>query len=163
MKRWGVIGTILLLLIGVPPTIAATVPAITGNATLVEWCSQAHCGTARFSGGFAGSIAGSYRLGTVGVAVTHTPLAPQAGGIAQITGGDWRLDVPENSWRGLPAYHFRGSVAGGTIVTNGDGTFTVTATLVLPPGSYGPGGTLSAGGVLNHNTFPPTLKVQLGP
>jgi hypothetical protein len=43
---------------------------------------------------------------------------------------------------------------GGTLLNNGNNTFTVNATLYITTGGAG---TLHFEGVLNHNTFPPTI------
>jgi len=136
---------LVALALTVPSAYAASTPAITGNVTLVELCPQSICGAAFFSGVFEGTAGGKNGTGTLSVGVTHDPL-PAPGTSANITGGSWELQFLGHRYRGL--------VTSGTHFNNGNNTFTIQAVLALKQGGRG---TLAFTGLLNHNTFPPTL------
>jgi hypothetical protein len=135
----------LASLLTVAPVAAASTPPISGTVALVELCPQSICGVAYFTGGFSGTIGSKSATGTLSVAVTHDPL-PAPGTSSPITGGSWELQVS--------GHRYRGGVTSGTLFNNGNNTFTVQAVLKLTQGGSGP---LAVTGLLNHNTFPPTL------
>jgi hypothetical protein len=128
-----------------PAVQAASTPPVSGNVTLIELCPQSICGAAFFSGVFQGAAGGKGGTGTLSVAVKHDPLPPPNSS-TNITGGSWELQ--------MAGHRYRGVVTSGTLVNNGDNTFTIQAELRLTQGGSG---TLTFSGLLNHNTFPPTL------
>ena len=137
---------VLVILVPSVPAAAASMPIINVKTAGIELCPQSICGVAIFTGVLYGQVgANPAAVGTFGVAVTHEPL-PAEDEFAPITGGVFELRV------GLR--QIRGFVAGGTLLNNGDNTFTVDALLVITSGGRG---SVVYHGLLNHNVFPPTV------
>jgi hypothetical protein len=138
---------VLTLGAGIRPAQAASIPVINVNTFGIELCPQSICGAAIFTGLLHGQVGGNDRaLGTFTAALTHEPL-PEAGETANLTGGVFEFRVGLRRIRGIV-------LPGGTLLNNGNNTFTVSATLYITNGGSG---TLHFEGVLNHNTFPPTI------
>jgi hypothetical protein len=137
---------VVALLIATVPVTADSVPVIEGYIAGVELCPQSICGSAIFTGQFAGQVNGRPERGVFLGAITHDPL-PEAYQSAFITGGLWVIRTPR---RVLSGY----VMPGGTLRNNGDNTFTVDMTMVILRGGVG---TLQFSGLLNHNVFPPTI------
>lgn len=146
MRRSVAILVIFTLMLSVAPARAASTPVINVMTYGVELCPQSVCGAAIFTGVLYGRVGSrSAAVGTFVVAVTHEELPP-AFQTAAITGGSFELAI------GLR--RIGGVVSGGTLLNNGDNTFTVDATLTIVSGGSG---TLHYQGLLNHNVFPPTV------
>lgn len=129
------------------PAEAASVPVINVNTFGIELCPQSICGAAIFTGLIHGQVgANGSALGTFAAALTHDPL-PEPFQTAELTGGLFEFRVGLRRIRGVV-------LPGGTLLNNGNNTFTVDATLLITSGGIG---TLHFTGVLNHNTFPPTI------
>lgn len=138
---------VLTLAAGLRPAEAASIPVINVNTFGIELCPQSICGAAIFTGLLQGQVGGNANaLGTFLAALTHDPL-PEPYQTADLTGGVFELRVGLRRIRGIV-------LPGGTLLNNGDNTFAVDATLVITSGGFG---TLHFQGVLNHNTFPPTI------
>jgi hypothetical protein len=148
--RAALVGMLTVLVLLVPPqrALAASTPVIAGKVAMIEVCAQDRCGAAIFTGVFDGTVGGRHRIGTATVAVTHTTPLPPPEGMGSITGGAWQLHVRD--------HRFRGAVLpGGTLVNNGNNTFTIIAVLALTEGGTG---TINVSVLLDHNTSPPTVK-----
>ena len=125
---------------------AADSTNLVGTVAGVELCPQIVCGAAVFVGRFEGSLDGTAGDGRWWVTVNHEEL-PLPGEQAPITGGQWGMVVGD---RGL-----NGVVTSGSILNNGDGTFTVTPRLGVRAGGEG---TLSLAILLDHGWFPPSVE-----
>ena len=125
---------------------AVSHPAITGTISGVELCTQDLCGQAVFAGNFVGFVNKQGTSGVFLVSVTHGPL-PGAQGDTPITDGSWWIRTEKDKI-------FSGTITGGTLTNNGDGTFAVVLAMQLTGGGHG---TLTFNGLLNHNVFPPTI------
>jgi hypothetical protein len=137
----------LLCLAASLPAHAVSHPSITGTISGVELCTQDLCGQAVFAGDFVGYVNKQGASGVFLVQVTHGPLPDTAGGTTPITGGSWWIRTDKEKI-------YSGSVTGGTLTYNGDGTFNVVLAMQLNnPGT----GTMTFNGLLNHNVFPPTI------
>jgi len=142
---------VLVVIAGVAPMRASSLPVIQGQVSGIELCQQSVCGSAIFVAVFSGQAgASAHALGTVAVAVTHDPL-PDPEETAAITGGVWQLQL-------LSGRRFAGIVTAGTLFNNGDNTYHVVADMLLTSGGIG---TMTFEGTLNHNTFPPTIVGQI--
>jgi hypothetical protein len=146
LRRFDPAVFIVALLIATVPVTADSVPVIEGHLAGLELCPQSICGSAIFTGAFAGQVDGRPERGVFLGAITHDPL-PEAYDSAFITGGLWVIRTPR---RVLTGY----VMPGGTLTNNGDNTFTVEMTMVILRGGVG---TLQFFGLLNHNVFPPTI------
>lgn len=127
------------------PLFAGSQPVLTGKAEGLETCAQFACGVAQFLGTSQLQVGTDQAKGGFFVQVTHGML-PAPGGTAQITGGQWGLSANQAI--------FTGAVQSGSLFNNGNNTFTVTLTLLVAGGGTG---TLTFTGILDHNTFPPTI------
>jgi hypothetical protein len=146
MRRRVALSAVTILSIVTLPLSAISNPVIAGTIAGVELCPQFICGAAIFAGKFVGVVNAKPVAGVFTAAITHDPLPENAGETANITGGTWLIHIPSHT--------FAGFIAGGTLLNNGNNTFTVTLTMVLTQGGAG---TLTFAGILNHNTFPPTI------
>ena len=148
--RLAPLALVLVLLVGAAPVRADSVPAISGLVSGIELCEQDVCGAAVFVGLFVGQFGlNPYAIGTVGVAVKHDELPVNDS--SAITGGVWRLRL-------LSGRTVTGKINSGLLVNpcNGsDNAYCVTTELEITSGGQG---TLAFEGVLNHNTFPPTVS-----
>ena len=142
-----------VLVAGAVPLRASSLPFINGNASGIELCEQAVCGSAIFVAIYNGQVGGNaHALGTVAVAVTHDPL-PESNEFAALTGGVWQLQP-------FLGRKISGVVTGGSLFNNNDdGTFHVIAHMLITSGGTG---TLTFEGTLSHNTFPPTIDGHIG-
>jgi hypothetical protein len=132
---------------GVRPAEAVSIPIINVNTFGIELCPQFICGAAVFTGLIEGQVgANDHALGTFTAAMTHEPL-PEPLDTADLTGGVFEFRVGLRRIRGIV-------MPGGTLLNNGNETFTVDATLVITSGGFG---TLFFHGLLNHNTLIPTI------
>lgn len=138
------------LLLAPASLFAAESTRIIGAVRGAELCPQFVCGAAVFIGQFDGALDGTPGKGTWWVVVNHEDL-PEPAESAPIIGGRWGMTVGE---RGLG-----GAIASGTIVNNGDGTFTVTPRLDVISGGEG---TLMLSILLDHTPFPPTVTGGVG-
>lgn len=145
--------TLLLLVLSVFVTTAqpaiASSPAITGEISGVELCAQAGCEAAIFTGTCDCTVGRTHAPGFFWVAVQHDAL-PAPFSASAIFGGKWNI----TTLRGK----FSGKVLEGSILNNGDNTFTVTTRLRLQKGGTGD---ILVSGVLDHDDFPPTLEGAL--
>ena len=148
MKRIAAVAvTVFALGMGSRAAEAASVPVINVGAFGIELCPQSICGAAIFTGLLQGQVgANGHALGTFVAALTHDPL-PDPYQPAELTGGVFEFRFGLRRIRGVV-------LPGGTLFNNGDNTFTVDATLFITSGGVG---TLHFQGLLNHNTFPPTI------
>jgi hypothetical protein len=137
----------LIVLAGARPAQAASTPVINVSTFGIELCPQSICGAAIFTGFLQGQVGGNNNaVGTFLAALTHDPL-PDPLSTAAITGGIFELRVGLRRIRGVV-------LPGGTLFNNGNNTFTVDAVLLIMSGGSG---TVNYHGLLNHNTFPPTI------
>jgi hypothetical protein len=144
MKRFLIPAALLCLLLTAVPARAASNPT-DATAFGIELCPQSICGSAIFTGILSGTVAGvNTRLGTFTVAVRHDDLPSPTDPPAAITGGVFQLRAGLRTVRGV--------IVGGFLIANPDNTFNVSMELVSTTGQ-----TLQFVGVLNHNTFPPTI------
>lgn len=146
MKRatW-LMAVVVMLAAATSPILGDSTPKIQGGVQAWELCPESVCGVALFAGLFRGQVGVNRNaLGTVAVAVKHDPL-PGPDQCADITSGRWSL------WVGLRQF---GGGTTGLLCNNDDNTFTLLIDMTLDQGGVG---TLSFTGLLNHNTFPPTV------
>ena len=133
--------------LAVPGTLsAAGTTGLHGAVRGLEICPQIFCGAAVFIGEFDGSLDDAAIEGSWWVVVRHEELPLVSGGSTPITGGSWSMIADGHT--------LRGAISTGTIVNNGDGTFTVTPRLEIARGGAG---TLSLSILLDHRSFPPTV------
>ena len=135
----------IALLMWAIAAMAGSQPVITGKVEGLETCPQFSCGVAQFLGTSQLQAGTSQTKGGFLVQVTHGTL-PDPGGTAPVTGGQWALSANQAI--------FSGTVQGGSLFNNGNNTFAVTLTLSMAGGGTG---TLTFTGILDHNTFPPTI------
>jgi hypothetical protein len=112
-----------------------------------EWCTQGFCGSADFAGTFVGKVGRRSAFGVWDIAANFDQLPPPGESVG-IT-GTWSLSTSRGSFSGTLA---------GQLHNNGDNTFDVDAVLTLTSGGTG---SLDVSAVLNHNTFPPTIRGSL--
>ncbi len=149
MKRWiGSLATGVVLFTLVSLATAST-PAVQGEISGVEVCIQSVCGAAVFTGTFKGTVGGNPTVGFFWAAVQHEPL-PNPGSSAALLSGRWNIATPGHT--------FSGQVVGGSIFNNGDNTFKIDTALKITRGGSG---LIDVAGILNHNTFPPTIEATL--
>jgi hypothetical protein len=144
MKKFFEITITIIILLTAKPGIASQ-PIVTGQLDGVELCAQFQCGVAVFVGRFNGQLNNQWGKGGFLVFINHDSL-PQAGQVANVTGGEWSL-------RG-DLHLLQGNILAGTLLNNGDNTFTVTVVLQV---SDGGSGEIVFTGALNHRDFPPTI------
>ncbi len=145
MKRMPGVLALVFLLSGAVPARAATIPYFNVNSFGIELCPQYICGAAYFTGLFFGQVGNNpWGLGALTVAVTHEDLPTADHTIANILGGQFEIRVGLRKIRGI--------VTGGELEYQPDNTFLIR--VVLQPLEGPP---LGFSGVLNHNTFPPTV------
>ena len=109
-----------LFLDGVQPAVASN-PDIEGEVSGVEVCAQfLPCEAAVFTGTCDCIVDNRNTPGFFWVSVQHDPL-PNEGSSSAIRGGKWNLTTLRGS--------FSGNIINGSIVNNGDSTFTVTVRL----------------------------------
>ena len=126
---------------------AVSRPIVYGSVFGIELCPQVLCHAAIFTGSFSGRVGNNFFAhGVITAALTHQDLPPDDL-CSEITGGSWQLNTFFRSVSGDVQPH-------GLICNNADGTFAISATLLVdPPGS----GDIKFNGVLNHNTLIPTF------
>jgi hypothetical protein len=150
MRKFFLIFVTIIFLLTAQHGIASQ-PVITGHLEGVELCAQFQCGVAVFVGQFKGQVNNRRGQGGFLVFINHQPLPPPGQQqFANITGGEWSLRAGVNL--------FQGDILRGTIVNNGDNTFTINAVLQV---SEGGSGEIVFTGVLDHNDFPPTIDGDL--
>jgi hypothetical protein len=142
-RSWVLAGATVLLWSGV---VAGSQPVITGKVEGMETCPQSSCGSAQFLGTSQLQVGATQGKGGFLVQVNHGPIPLLPGGSSPITGGQWAISANQTV--------FTGGVSTGSLVNNGNNTFTVTLTLLVAGGGTG---TLSFTGILDHNTLPPTI------
>jgi hypothetical protein len=149
MKRALVSVAILFVLTcGARPAHAQSIPFINIDTFALELCPQSICGAAIFVGVLHGQVGlNPHAIGTFSVAITHDPLPPNEGDVAEITGGVFEFRIGLRRIRGVVLPRVSG------IRNNGDNTFGIRAVLAITSGGAG---ILIHEGVLNHNVFPPT-------
>jgi hypothetical protein len=148
MKRYALVVVPIVLLLTAQPGISSQ-PVLNGHLEGVELCAQFQCGVAVFVGQFKGEVNNQRGKGGFLVLVNHESL-PAPGQSASITGGEWNLRADVNL--------FQGDVLKGTIVNNGNNTFTINAVLQVAEGGVGE---IVFTGILDHNDFPPTVEGNL--
>jgi hypothetical protein len=148
MKKYFVVVATAIFLLTAQPGIASQ-PMLSGHLEGVELCAQFQCGVAVFVGQFKGQVNNERGKGGFLVFVNHQ-LLPAPGQLTGITGGKWSLRAGANL--------LQGDVLQGTILNNGNNTFTLTARLQVAEG--GSGETIFTG-ILDHNDFPPTVEGDL--
>jgi hypothetical protein len=148
MKRYALVFVTTIFLLTARQGIASQ-PVLNGHLEGVELCAQFQCGVAVFVGQFKGQVDNNRGKGGFLVLVNHQSLPPP-GQSASITGGEWNLRAGVNL--------FQGDVLQGTIINNGNNTFTLTATLQVVEGGIGE---IVFIGTLDHNDFPPTVDGDL--
>jgi len=148
MKKYSLIAITIVFFLTAQQGIASQ-PVITGHLEGVELCAQFQCGVAAFVGKFNGQLNSKRGKGGFLVFINHEPL-PQPGQAANLTGGEWSLRADANL--------LQGDILSGTLLNNGDNTFTVR---VLMQVTEGGSGEVVFTGVLDHNDFPPTIDGEL--
>jgi hypothetical protein len=148
MKKYFVIVATAIFLLTAQPGIASQ-PVLSGHLEGVELCAQFQCGVAVFVGQFKGQVNNQRGKGGFLVLVNHQALPAPEQPPAAIIGGEWNLRAG--------VHLLQGDVVKGTIVNNGNNTFTLTATLQVAGGS----GETVFTGILDHNDFPPTVEGDL--
>jgi hypothetical protein len=128
----------------------ASQPVLNGHLEGVELCAQFQCGVAVFVGQFKGQVNNERGKGGFLVLVNHGPLPAPGQQAANITGGEWNLRAGVNL--------FQGDVITGTIVNNGNNTFTINVVLQIAEGGSG---AIIFTGILDHSDFPPTVEGDL--
>src|SRR5262245_13401156 len=151
MKRAIISAAILLIVTcGARPAQASSIPFILNvGAFGVEICEQASpCGAAVFIGLLQGRVGfNPFAFGTFVVAINHqTPLPVNDGDFVFLTGGVFEFKFGLRRIQGLV-------LPGGTLTSNGDLTFDVSADLVTTDGD-----SLKATVVLDHTVFPPIVR-----
>jgi len=149
LKRSALVVVTIIFLLTAQTGIASQ-PIINGHLEGVELCAQFQCGVAVFVGQFKGEVNNQRGKGGFLVRVNHQSLPAPGQAPAAITGGEWDLRSGINL--------FQGDVVKGTIVNNGNNTFTLTLTLQLTDGGSGD---IIFTGILDHNEFPPTVEGDL--
>jgi len=148
MKQFLLIGIISIFLLIAEDGIASQ-PAVTGHLEGVELCAQFQCGVAAFVGKFNGQLNNKRGKGGFLVFINHQAL-PQPGQAANITRGEWSLRAGVDL--------LQGDILSGTLLNNGDNTFTVRVLMQVSDGGIGE---VVFTGVLDHNDFPPTIDGEL--
>jgi hypothetical protein len=151
MKKYFLAVATVIFLLTAQPAIASQ-PVLNGHLEGVELCAQFQCGVAVFVGQFKGQVDNNRGKGGFLVLVNHGPLPAPGQPPAAISGGEWDLRAGANL--------FQGDVVNGTIVNNGNNTFTLTVTLQVAEGGSG---AIIFTGILDHNDFPPTVEGDLAP
>jgi hypothetical protein len=149
MTRYALVVVPMILLLTAQPGIASQ-PIVNGHLEGVELCAQFQCGVAVFVGQFKGQVNNQRGKGGFLVLVKHQSLPAPGQAPESITGGEWNLRAGVNL--------FQGDVVKGTIVNNGNNTFTLTVTLQVAEGGTGE---IIFTGILDHNDFPPTVEGDL--
>jgi hypothetical protein len=149
-KYFAVVATVIFLLTAQAGM--ASQPVLNGHLEGVELCAQFQCGVAVFVGQFKGQVNNQRAKGGFLVLVNHDalPVSGQQPANANITGGEWNLRAGVNL--------FQGDVVTGTIVNNGNNTFTINVVLQVAEGGSGE---IVFTGILDHNDFPPTAEGDL--
>lgn len=143
---------VAMVSLGVVNVSAATTPIIEGDVEGIELCPQYRCGAAVFVGRFDGKVGTvSDPNGVWRIAVRHGPLAREAGGVTEITGGLFSLNAAGRTIRGYVKEGTLTTVEEGTGILMKGATFDIHATLVLTRGAYG---TVYFDGVLDHTHIP---------
>lgn len=142
------VGFLAVFLSTVHPAIASS-PVIVGEISGVEICPQEACDAAVFTGTCDCTVNNRHTVGFFWVVVRHDPL-PAPLNSSAIFAGSWNL----TTLRG----RFSGRVLEGSIVNNGDDTFTITVRLRVRRGGNGD---VLVSGVLSHDDFPPTFDGDL--
>jgi len=148
LKKYFLIALTIVILLTAQHGIASQ-PVITGHLEGVELCAQFQCGVAAFVGQFKGQVDNKRGKGGFLVFINHGQL-PQLRQAAKLTGGEFSLRAGANL--------FQGDILSGTLLDNGDNTFTVR---VLMRVTEGGSGEVVFTGVLDHNDFPPTIEGEL--
>ena len=146
-RRFSWFALVMILAAAAVPLRASSVPAIQGAVAGLEFCEQATCGAAIFAGVFNGFVDGQRAFGSIAFAVTHEIPLPDPGATKNVTGGSWKIKL-------LNGTTYAGSVTGGLLHNNSNGTFAVQANMQMLVGGSGP---MTFIGTLSHNTFPPTI------
>ena len=134
-------GLLAVFLIAAQPAVASN-PDIEGEVSGVEVCAQfLPCEAAVFTGTCDCTVGNRQAPGFFWVSVQHDPL-PNAGSSSAIRDGKWNLTTVRGS--------FSGKVLDGTILNNGNNTFTVTVRLRLQKGGNGD---VIGSGLLDHTEF----------
>jgi len=150
IKKYSLIFVVIVFLLTAQHVIASQ-PVLTGHLEGVELCAQFQCGVAVFVGQFKGQVNDNRDKGGFLVFVNHQePLPANKGQTVSITGGEWSLRAGVNL--------LQGDVLQGTIMNNGNNTFTVSAVLQVAEGGTGE---IVFTGILDHNDFPPTVDGDL--
>ena len=152
LKRALISAAILLILTcGARPAHAASIPFINVNALGLELCPQSFCGAAIFVGLLHGQVGiNPFALGTFAVGINHTDLPADGDpNPAFLTGGSFDFRFGLRRIRG-------GVVPGGVLFNNGDNTFLVLAELLTTENTL-----INAVVLLDHNTFPPTVRAAV--
>ena len=138
LLRLGLLG---LFLLGAQPAVASN-PVILGEISGVEVCAQfLPCEAAVFTGTCDCKVGTKDAPGFFWVSVQHDPL-PASFATSAILRGKWNLTTLRGS--------FSGKVLDGTILNNGNNTFTVTVRLRLQKGGNGD---VIGSGLLDHTEF----------
>ena len=144
---------VVMVLAGIRPAQAASNPVINVGTAGIELCPQFICGAAIFTGFLQGQVGSNNNaFGTFIAALTHDPLPPPLG-TAALTGGVFELRVGLRRIRGI-VLPFDPVTNTGTLFNTGQNTYVVNAVLLITSGGSG---TVNYHGLLNHNTFPPTI------
>jgi hypothetical protein len=138
------LGLIAVFLFSAQPA-GASNPVIVGEISGVELCAQFACNAAVFTGTCDCTVGNRETPGFFWVSVQHDPLRGDSEP-SDILGGNWNLTTLRGS--------FSGKVIGGSIINNGDNTFTVSARLRVQKGGNGD---VIVQGELDHTEFPPTF------
>jgi len=133
-------------------------PEITGQLTGVEYTTQALSGQAKFAGTFNGTYNGRFAFGFWSAAANHDPLPDDTGGTANMV-GVWQMDVYVLKGFWFQKKSFGGSLEG-VLQNRGDNDLPVD-NFDLKAILHDPSVDLFVTGILHHDTFPPTLNLQV--
>lgn len=153
LSRLSCLGAVVVLLWCADATEAAA-PKIAGDVGGLELLQQSGSHGALFVFQFSGTVNGRRSSGWGWIEVFHDPL-PEVGQTAAITGGRGVL------WAGF--FPFPIDIVGGTLVGLPDDLFGLDG-LTLDISNWRRQSALHIfGGVLSHQTFPPTIFGSLAP
>jgi hypothetical protein len=114
-----------------------------------------------FTGNFSGRVDGHFAAGFWSVAVNHEPLSDVTGE-KSLMSGEWKLTVYVLNGFLLQKKTFGGPLSG-VLYNRGDNNLPVdNFDLFANLQDLSMGGVYAIGGILRHNTFPPTVNLQFG-
>jgi hypothetical protein len=138
--------------------VRASDPVVAGNIQGVELCPQTVCGSAVFTGLFAGNVGGKFAFGVWAAGVQHgEPLPGETDPPVAITGGQWQLQVVVLQGFRLRKVALSGDLVGALAFFDTD-QFAIEAVMTVLAGGTGD---IQLDALLDHTVFPPGVSGTL--